>query len=236
MNLAAIALEQYQKKAKTNGKFDKDYKLLEAVYAKAFRNDGNFIKNFLKQRRTNNFNLLEYMKQVKSVASHLNLQRETFPKNGIKADMGIQLVLNTYRTLAEACVQPLNLLRIGYEISLGITSPKLNKSASLNKQILEPALDAILECYDPRIRNSESHLSTEVDEQNKKVIFWNRSKKGHKFAVEYTYTQLLSMTNELMHDLVPALSFTIYMEWRTLLLIIVFKSLEYKQAILKIDN
>jgi hypothetical protein len=176
------------------------------------------------------------MKQVRAVTQHVELLKTIFPKDGMQGDHGIQLLLETYRKCAEACVKPLNLLRIGQEIANGDPSPKRTKGAAVNKAILQPVLSSILDCYDPRIRNSESHLSSEVDATHGQVHFYKEAKGHREFLITYSFVELAKMTNEIQHYLFPALVFTAYMEWRTMLLVITVSSIEYKLALLKIGN
>ena len=44
------------------------------------------------------------------------------------------------------------------------------------------------------------------------------------------------MANELQRTLYPALLLTIHMEWRTVLLVIVCRTVEYKHMLLAISN
>jgi hypothetical protein len=233
---ASRALQQYELlKSKTPG-FETYHYAIEKVYMKAFRSDPNFVKNYIQHKTTNDFNLVNFMTQVRAITQHTELMKTIFPKDGMPGNQGIQLLSDTYRRCAEACVKPLNLLRIGQELASGDPCPGRTKSAGENRAILQPILGSILDCYDPRIRNSESHLSTEVDATNGQVLFYKDDKGQHEFLVKYSFAELVNMTNMIQHNLFPALAFTAYMEWRTMLLIITTSSLEYKLALLKIDN
>ncbi len=236
MSEAAHALERYELlKSKTPG-FESYHYAIEKVYMKAFRSDPNFVKNYIQHKTTNDFNLVNFMTQVRAITQHTELMKTIFSKDGMPGNQGIQLLLDTYRRCAEACVKPLNLLRIGQELSNGDPCPRRTKSAAANKAILQPILGTVLACYDPRIRNSESHLSTEVDASNGQVLFYKDAKGHCEFLVKYSFAELANMTNMIQHYLFPALAFTAYIEWRTMLLIITTSSLEYKLALLKIDN
>ncbi len=236
MHAAAHALQQYEQLKSNTPGLETYHQAIERVYIKAFRSDPNFVKNYIKQKTTNDFNLVNFMTQVRAITKHLDLMKTIFTKGGMQADHGIQLLLESYRKYAEACVKPLNLLRIGQEIADGDPCPERMKGAEANKAILQPALGTMLDCYDPRIRNSESHLSTEVDAQNGQVLFYDDTKGRHEFLVQYSFVELVDMTNKIQHYLFLALVFTAYMEWRTMLLIITTSSPEYKLALWKIDN
>lgn len=236
LDAAAHALGQYnQIKAKSPG-IERYHQAIDTVYMKAFRSDPNFIKNYVRQKTTNDFNMVLFMTQVRAVMQHIELMKTIFSQGRMHVDQGIHFLLDSYRRSAEACVKPLNLLRIGQEIADGKPNPKRTRSAAANRAILQPVLGSILDCYDPRIRNSESHLSTEVDTKNGQVLFCKDAKGHRELLVKYSYTELASMTNEIQHNLFPALVFTAYMEWRTMLLVIATNSPEYKLALLKIGN
>jgi hypothetical protein len=79
-------------------------------------------------------------------------------------------------------------------------------------------------------------LSTEVDATNGRVHFYKDAKGRRELLVTYSFVELADMSNKLQHNLFPALAFTAYMEWRTMLLMITTNSLEYKLALLKIGN
>ncbi len=236
LDQAKGALQRYEEmKEKTPG-IERCHLAIEQIYIKAFRSDRNFVKNYIQHKTTNDFSLVNFMAQVKAITQHIELMKTIFSTGGMPGNHGIQLVLDTYRRYAEACVKPLNLLRIGQELFLGDPCPRLTKSAAANKSILQPILGAILDCYDPRIRNSESHLSTDIDIDNGQVLLYKDAKGKRELLVKYSFVELVNMTNELQHHLFPALVLTAYMEWRTMLLIITLDSPEYKFALLKIDN
>ena len=236
LDAAAHAVGQYeQMKSKLPG-LESYHQAIDKVYMKAFRSDPNFVKNYLRHKTTNDFNLMHFMTQVRAITQHIELMKTIFSKGGMHVNQGIHLLLDSYRRSAEACVKPLNLLRIGQEIADGNPNPKRTKSAAANRAILQPVLGSILDCYDPRIRNSESHLSTEVDTKNGQVLFYKDARGHRELLVKYSFADLASMTNEIQHNLFIALVFTAYMEWRTMLLIITTDSLEYKLALLKIGN
>jgi len=236
LNAAATALGQYEQvKSKTPG-FESHHYAIEKVYMKVFRNDPNFVKNYILQKTTNDFNLRDFVTQIRAILQHVDLMKTIFPRGGMPGHQGIQLLLDSYRRYAEACVKPLNFLRIGQEIADGNPRPRLTKNAGENKAILQPTLGRILDCYDPRIRNSESHLSTEVAATNGRVHFYKDAKGRRELLVTYSFVELADMSNKLQHNLFPALAFTAYMEWRTMLLMITTNSLEYKLALLKIGN
>jgi hypothetical protein len=236
MIAAAHALQRYEQLKSQTPEFETYHYAIEKVYMKAFRSDPNFVKNYIQHKTMNDFNLVNFMTQVRAITQHTELMKTIYPKDGMPGNQGIQLLLDAYRRCAEACVKPLNLLRIGQEIAGGDPCPERTKGAGENRAILQPILGSILDCYDPRIRNSESHLSTEVDATDGQVLFYKDDKGQREFLVKYSFAELVNMTNMIQHYLFPALAFTAYMEWRTMLLIITSRSLEYKLALLKIGN
>jgi len=236
MIAAAHALERYELLKSQAPGFETYHYAIENVYMKAFRSDPNFVKNYIRHKTTNDFNLVNFMTQVRAVTQHTELMKTIFAKDGTIGVQGILLLLDTYRKYAEACVKPLNLLRIGQEITSGVPCPERMKSAVENRAILQPVLGSILDCYDPRIRHSESHLNTEVGATNGQVLIYKDDKGHREFLVQYSFAELANMTNMIQHYLFPALAVTAYMEWRAMLLVITTASLEYKLALLKIGN
>src|SRR5579863_1859935 len=67
MNAAAYALQQYEQvKARTPG-LESYHQAIDTVYMKAFRSDQNFVKNYIQHKTTNDFNLVNFMVQVRAI-------------------------------------------------------------------------------------------------------------------------------------------------------------------------
>ena len=233
---SAQVLQQYGVLKSNAPEVEAYHDALDRIYMKAFRSDPNFVKNYIRHNTSNDFDLMNFVTQLRAVAQHTDLMKTVFSHGGMPTSQGIQFLLDTYRRYAEACVKPLNLWRIAQEIASGNPSPKRTRSAEENKAILQPILGSLLDCYDPRVRNSESHLSTEIDAPNEQVLFYKDAKRQRKLLVKYSFAELVNMTNMIQRCLFPALVFTAVMEWRTLLLVITHDSREYKLALLKIGN
>lgn len=229
-------LKRHEETAANTPWFNRYYEAIEQIYMKSFRKDENFVKNYILHKTTNDFNLLHFASQIKAIVQHIDSIKAIFPANGMPGQHGIQFLLDGYRRYAEACVQPLNFLRIGQELANGNPQPDRAKSAAENKAILQPALGSLLDCYDPRIRNAESHLGTEVDMPNGQVHFYKEDRGRRELLMTYSFVELVNMTNTLQHCLFLALALTASLEWRTMLLVITNSSPEYRLALLKIDN
>lgn len=236
MHAATHALKRCEETVANTPGFDVYYQAIEQIYMKSFRKDANFVKNYILHKTTNDFNLLHFASQIRAVVQHIESIKAIFPTNGMPGQHGIQFLLDSYRRYAEACVQPLNFLRIGQELANGNPKPDRAKSAAENKAILQPALGSLLDCYDPRIRNAESHLGTEVDVPNGQVRLYKEDRGRRELLVTYSFVELINMTNALQHCLFLALAFTADLEWRTMLLVLTHSSPEYKLALLKIGN
>jgi hypothetical protein len=232
---AAQLMQQYEVLKSNAPEVETYHDALDRIYMKAFRSDPNYVKNYIQHHTMNDFDLMNFAAQVRAVTQHTDLMQTFFPHGGMPVNQGIQLVLDTYRRYAEACVKPLNLWRIAQEIAGGDPSPRRTKSAGENKAILQPVLGSLLDCYDPRVRNAESHLSTEVDAPNEQVLFYKEDKRQRRLLVQYSFAELVDMTNRIQRFLLPALVFTAVMEWRASLLLIT-DSREYKLTLLKIGN
>jgi hypothetical protein len=236
MLAAQHALQRYEGVAAKTPGFNLYYEAIERIYMKSFRKDENFVKNYILLKTTNDFSLRHFTSQVKVLNQHIESLKAIFSANGTLGQHSIQFLLDSYRRYAEACVQPLNFLRIGQELANGNPQPDRAKSAAENKAILQPALGSLLDCYDPRIRNAESHLGTDVDTPNGQVHFYKEDRGRRELLVTYSFVELANMTNTLQHYLFLALALTADLEWRTMLLVVTGSSSEYMLALLKIGN
>jgi hypothetical protein len=231
-----IALARVEQVERVNPGFMQAHQTVDRLFMRGFRADENLVRNFLRQQSVAAFDLEDFIKQAQAIVEHVGTLQSFFPAQGMPVEKGITFLLDSYRRYAEGCVKPLNLLRIAKELAGGNLSPKLKKSAMENKQLLQSELGDLLTCYDPRIRNSESHLSTELDRTRDTVRVTSGKSRKRTEVAEYSFQELAQMTNELQRTLYPALLLTIHMQWRTMLLVIVCNTTEYKHLLLAIDN
>lgn len=231
-NGAAMLLKLHEKHLKDSPEYKEYFLAVTTILSKAFRQDKNFIKNFANKNEKAKLNLLGSLNKYVSVLEHSKDMQKIFNPHGIEADAGTNLILDTCRRYTEASIEPLNFLRIAHELNQGEASPDNVKSASENKRILSTVLGSKLDCFDPDLRNSESHLDTVIDRKNHKVILTDEGGQQK----EYSYTEIADLANCLMHNLLPALMIGLVMESQVVMLILSSRSTEYITALLGIDN
>lgn len=232
LNENAAVLALHDKHMKTSKDYEKYFLAICKILSTAFRDDKNFIKNFARKDKKAKLDLFETMRKYASTLEYAKDVQPLFNSSGVPMNAGINLVLNTYRKNAEACVELLNFVRIAYEFNNGEDQPVNEKKAQVNKQILQPELATLLDCLDPHLRNSESHLKTQLDHENHKLI---ASDQGG-YVAQYTYSEIVDMTNDLTHNLLPALMTAVMMESLVVMLILSYRSSEYITALIGIDN
>lgn len=232
INEAAMALQLHQKHEKESPGYRAYFDSVCKILADAFRNDLNFMKNCMKKGKNTKLNILESIGKYASAVQNAQEVRAVFSPEGLRAETGIHIVLNMYRDYAEACVEPLNLLRVAYELSNGVAVPQNTMKAQENKATLLPVLGNLMDSYNPHLRNSESHLRTKFDHKNRKLLVTDRG----GYSREYTYTEIIDMTNDLANNFLPGLMNGMIMESQTVMLILSVRSAEYIAALLAIDN
>lgn len=232
MHESAATLALHETYQKQSSEYDKCFAAITKILATAFRNDENFIKNFAKKNKKAKLDLLHSINKYLATAESTQDLQKLFASGGVNADMGIRLVLQTYSQKAEACVELLNFVRIAYELNSGVEVPLDTKKAQENKQILAPELGSLLDCLDPHVRNSEAHLKTRIDKVNHKVHIADQD----GYTADYTYQELIKMTNDLTHNLLPALMVGVVMEAQVTMVVLSSRSIEYITALLGIDN
>jgi hypothetical protein len=232
MSEAATMLRLHEKNIEDSPEYRKHFDAVCRIVADAFRNDANFMKNFMNKGKSTKIDLLDSINKYASALQGAQEIRPVFQPEGLKAETGIRLILSIYRNYAEACVEPLNFLRISYEFSQGVSNPLTTKSAQENRDILLPVLKDLLNSYNPHLRNSESHLNTKLDHKNNKLLITDRG----GYSQEYTYAEVIEMTNDLAHNFLPGLMNGITMESQTVMLILSARSAEYVAALLGVDN
>lgn len=84
----------------------------------------------------------------------------------------------------------------------------------------------MLDCFNPHLRNSESHLNTRFNHKDRRTLISYRGGYSH----EYTYSEITDMTNEIAHNLLPALIVGLTMESQVVMLILSTSYVEYISA------
>lgn len=229
---SAATLGLHQKYQQASKEYDHYFEGITKILATAFRNDKNFIKNFAKKNKKAKLNLLHSINKYLAATESAQDIQQLLGNGGVSSSMGIRLVLQTYSQRAEVCVELLNFVRIAHELNAGVETPIDNMKAQENKQLLVPELGSLLDCLDPHIRNSEAHLKTQIDKAEHKVHINDQD----GYTAEYTYQEIIEMTNNLSNNLLPALLVSVVMEMQVMMVILSSQSVEYLTALLGIDN
>lgn len=228
----SAAILALHKKYQQSSEYDKYFESITKILATAFRNDQNFIKNFAKKSKKAKLDLLQSINKHLATTESAQDMQKLFVNGGVNADTGIRLVLQTYSQKAEACVELLNFVRIAHELNGGFETPLDNMKTQENKRLLASELGSLLDCLDPHIRNSEAHLKTRIDKDNHIVHISDQD----GYTADYAYQELIKMTNDLTHNLLPALIVSVVMEAQLIMIVLSSRSLEYITALLGIDN
>jgi len=216
---------------KKHPEFDKYCKLIDDALMNAFRSDPNMIMNYIKYSDCITLNYTELGDKAKDQAEYVtNLLTMLSNEEKLEGKKGVQFILDIYRRYCEMSKELVNALRITIEIINGNSCPVSVQRYTDNRDIIlqNSSYSVIIKCLDPLIRNSESHVSTEIDKKNGKVIF------GKKNNVSYTFKEIADMTNQL-RLLLPALLVSFLLNELVMLSIIIV-SYEYKIMLLGIGN
>lgn len=93
----------------------------------------------------------------------------------------------------------------------------------------------LIDCVDARIRHSESHINTDINEKLKKIIL-REDKNGKIIEVgEYTFEKFIEITAELERGLFPAFLLSFFLH-EIALIDMVLTSKEYHLLLLGINN
>lgn len=227
---AAIALHENNKQRLSG--YEKYYDKIVGILTQAFMADENFIKNYSKRSEKANFKLLDAIGNYITSLENMTSMGSLITPSGVAMDAGIRVVLDTYVKYVEASYEPINLLRIAFELNSGVDNPEPQKSGPENKQILDSLLHDELASYEPHLRNADAHLSYKIDMSTKKVNVTDRG----GYSASYGFNEIIDMANTITHNLLPALVGAIVMQYETTILYLSTQSHEYIAALLSIDN
>ena len=212
--------------------------LIYKMLGRAFQTDKNAIKNYLKYIKYIDIEFFDALMSGLDQKQYHRMQYKTYAASGkslpIKA--GVMITLDILRRYNEVVKDFFNALRIGIEIANGI-DPKLKMTFQENVNIIRSNKEysPLADYVNPIIRNSESHISTEIDEKGMKINFFDKRNRKKKLIGECQIKDLQTMIIELDKSLLPALFFSFNLQEITSILL-VLHSPEYRISLLGIDN
>lgn len=156
--------------------------------------------------------------------------------NKTKVDNVLHLLLDIYRKLAEFSS---DYIKIFSKIEHAMSGEKYNKYFGFNKDYDYltniPDYKQILQCLDPKIRHSESHLNTEYNRKDGKIIITKKNGRSCKVVREYSYQEFSHISYELYSTLALALTMSVSLA-HIITLFSVINSKEYKMLLISIGN
>jgi hypothetical protein len=236
--LSQRALEQIERLKKENPKIEQNSRIIDEILMKAYRSDRNFMINLKKFSKSIDLDLNDLILQIKSELDFKNELKLMLVKNSpLDSKMGIRFLLDIYRRTSEQLAPFINALRISIEIADGKQNPshKLRYIDNCNIIRLKPEYASLIECLDPNIRHSESHINTVIDSKSNKVIITSVFGKRREKICEYTFQQIIEMTLKLENELFLAFPMGFYYH-RLGLIDTLLLSREYRVSLLSINN
>ncbi len=213
-------------------------KLIYKILGRAFQTEKNPIKNYLKFKNYVDIEFLDTLNSGLGQKRYHRMQYETYASSGKKQPLetSVMVPLDVLRRYNEVVKEFFNALRIGIELDNGI-NPKLNMSFKENVNIIRSFKEysPLADYVNPIIRNSESHISTEIDTENGTINFFDKRKRKKKIIGECKIRDLQPMITELDKSLLPALFCSFNLQEMVFILMILH-SREYRISLLGIDN
>ena len=231
-------LNQIDKMKIEKPKLDKSCRMVDEILVKAYQYDRNFLLNFKKFSNSIDVDINDLIFQIKRENDFKEQYKKMLAKNSpIDGEIGIKFLLDFYRRTSEQSVPFINALRISIEKIEGKTNPAKKLSYVKNCEIIRSKSEYsyLVECIDPHIRHSESHMNTIIDSKSHKVIFTSTLGKQREKIREYTFEQIADMTLKLENEIFLAFPLGFFYA-RLALIDIILLSQEYRVLLLSINN
>jgi len=213
-------------------------KAAREILEKGFQTDENQIKNFLAYHKSIDIEIEEITKKIQEEKDYHHQLFESFAQKAPYREIKIvsKAPLDVYRRYSELSSHFINALRISIEIK-GDKNAAAYKKFVTNVEILRsiPEYSGLVKTIEPRIRHSESHINTEIDEKTGIVRFTEKKGKNRKILCEIPLNEISKMILQLDRDFFPAMviTFTIF---ETNLLLKILDSFEYRILLIGIGN
>ena len=209
------------------------------ILEKGFQTEENQIKNFLAYHKSIDIDIEEITKKIQEEKDYHHQLFESFAQKAPYSEIKIvsKAPLDVYRRYCELSSHFINALRISIEIGKGDKNTADYKKFVTNVEILRsiPEYAVLVKTIEPRIRHSESHINTEIDEKTGIVRFTEKKGKNRKILCEYPLNEISKMILQLDRDFFPAMviTFTIF---ETNLFLKILDSFEYRILLIGIGN
>lgn len=214
-------------------------KVTGEILEKGFQTKDNQIKNFLVYHKFIDIDIEEITHRIQEEKDYHKKIYDSFAQNAPYTDIKIvgKVPLDVYRRYCELSSHFINALRISVELGKGIDEISPYKKFITNVEILKAVKEygILIKAIEPRIRNSESHINTEICEKSALVRITEKKGKERRVLCEYPLNEISNMILQLDRDFFPAMaiSFTIF---ETFLLCRILDSFEYRVLLLGIGN
>lgn len=237
-----FAVDRDKKLKEERPKYARYSNLIDKLFSRVYRADENYIKNYLKYKNFIDLDLDDLAPRILDEKKHHNRSFKMLSnQGGMPFEEGIRYPLDIYRRYAELTTHFINAIRISIELLQGNSNPKSHKKFIENCEIIRKfeGYSELIECLDPRIRHSESHINTVIDSQQLKIIITEthkiRKETKREVLCEYDSDQLQEMLLIMERDLIPALVYSFYLN-EQVLIDITLHSPEYLISLLGIGN
>lgn len=233
-------LEKDKKLKKERPEYAKISKAIEEILQKGFQVEENQLKNYLAYHKLIDIDIEDITKRILVEKNFHHEIYDSFARGPPRTDISVvgKVPLDVYRRYCELSSHFINALRIAIERAnqpeeKNIQYKKFIKNVEIIRS--KPEYAIIVQSIEPRIRHSESHINTEIDEQNAVVRITEKIKRERKVLCEYSLNQISLMVFQMERDVLPAmtLAFTIFEAY---LLLRVLDSFEYRILLVGIGN
>lgn len=214
-------------------------KATRKILSKTFQNRGNAVENFLAYHKYIDIEIEDITKKIQDEKEYHKELYSSLAKQGPSVNIKIvgKAPLDIYRRYSELSSQFINALRISIELGEGLERVLPYKKFADNIGIIKsfPEYSVLVDNIDPRIRHSESHINTEIDEKTSIIRITERKHRQRVVLCEYPLNEISKMILSLDRDFFPAMALTFTIFEATLFLQ-VLDSFEYKNLLLGIGN
>ena len=161
--------------------------------------------------------------------------QEGIKEQSVPWHSAVPTLASIYHRCIELSKEPINLLRVGLELTRGIPHPKKRLDLGANIAILkrDSVYGHMFNCLDPQIRHGYAHCSITFDNNQVQVL----NLEGRKARVLRTYqpNDFVRMIDVLLHDLFPSLTVIVILHDLAMLDMLLW-SKEYRLSLAAIGN
>lgn len=221
--------------AKKNSTFRIYERQIEKILGDYFFPQENKLRAYIRFKKHKNYSFEKLAIQSLGEVKYIDDQFRMLSERGtVPGEFGIKQLLDVYRRYCELCFEFVNFIRIAIQSKQGDENPKeyWGYVENVNYIKKDKRYRKVVDCINPFIRHSESHINTRIVKEKGLVVITERARGKEERSEEISFQEIIKITKNIQ-PLMKAYLFAFAISEYTFKIVTVMSS-EYRFKLLEL--